>query len=118
MLKARAPHRKDQSAWVSPFRSITPCASPPNSIATGRASHAWLGVQVSTDMATRGARIVDVTPGSPAAAAGLTPGAVVTKVDDHVITSGYALVATVQSRAPGSAVTLVFTDASGNQQDR
>ena len=71
-------------------------------VATGRASHGWLGVQLSTDMATRGARIADVTPGSPAAAAGLTPGAVVTKVDGHVITTGYALLATVQSRAPGS----------------
>ncbi len=85
-------------------------------VATGRASHGWLGVQLSTDMATRGARIADVTPGSPAAAAGLTPGAVVTKVDGHVITTGYALLATVQSRAPDSAVTLVFTDASGNSR--
>ena len=85
-------------------------------VATGRASHGWLGVQLSTDMATRGARIADVTPGSPAAAAGLTPGAVVTKVDHHVITTGYALLATVQSRAPDSAVTLVFTDTAGNSK--
>ncbi len=85
-------------------------------IATGRASHGWLGAQMSSDMATRGARIVDVTAGSPAAAAGLTPGAVVTRVDGHVIASGSALVATVQSRAPGSSVTLVFTDTSGNSR--
>ena len=85
-------------------------------VATGRASHGWLGVQLSTDTATRGARIADVTPGSPAAAAGLTPGAVVTKVDGHVITTGYALLATVQSRAPDSAVTLIFTDASGDSK--
>jgi putative serine protease PepD len=85
-------------------------------IATGRASHGWLGVQVSSDMTTKGAKIVDVTPGSPAAAAGLPPGAVVTKVDGHVIASGNALQATVQSRAPGSAVTLVFTDTSGKSR--
>jgi putative serine protease PepD len=85
-------------------------------IATGRASHGLLGAQVSSDMTTRGAKIVDVTPGSPAAAAGLTPGAVVTKVDGHVIANGNALQATVQSRAPGSAVTLVFTDTSGNSR--
>jgi putative serine protease PepD len=85
-------------------------------IATGRASHGRLGAQVSSDIATRGAKIVDVTPGSPAAAAGLTPGAVVTKVEDHVIASGNALQATVQSRAPGSAVTLVFTDTSGKSR--
>ena len=85
-------------------------------IATGRASHGWLGAQVSSDMTTRGARIVDVTAGSPAAAAGLTPGAVVTRVDGHVIASGSALVATVQSKAPGSSVILVFTDTSGNSR--
>ena len=74
-------------------------------IATGRASHAWLGAEVVNDMATGGARIVDVTIGSPAAAAGLTAGAVVTKVDDQVIRSANALVAAVQSRAPGTSVT-------------
>ena len=85
-------------------------------VATGRASHAWLGAQVVNDMPTHGARIVDVTFGSPAAAAGLTAGAVVTKVDDQVIRSANALVATVQSRAPGTSVTLVFTDTSGNRR--
>jgi len=57
-----------------------------------------------------------VTPGSPAATAGLTPGEVVTKIEDQVIESGNALVATVQSRAPGASVTLVFTDTSGNRR--
>ena len=84
-------------------------------VATGRASHGWLGVQLSTDTATRGARIAAI-PGSPAAAAGLTPGAVVTKVDSHVITTGNALLATVQSRAPGSSVTLMFTEASADSR--
>lgn len=85
-------------------------------IATGRASHAWLGAQVSNDMSAWGARVVHVTAASPAAAAGLTPGALVTKVDDQVIASGYALVASVQSRAPGTSVTLSFTDTSGNHR--
>ncbi len=85
-------------------------------IATGRASHAWLGAQVVNEMTTGGARIADVTIGSPAAAAGLAAGAVVTKVDDQVITSGDALVASVQSRAPGASVTLAFTDTSGNHR--
>ena len=49
-------------------------------IATGHASHGWLGAKVSSDMAARGARIDDVTAGSPAAAAGLTAGALVTEV--------------------------------------
>jgi putative serine protease PepD len=85
-------------------------------IATGHASHGWLGAQVSGDMATRGARIVDVTPGSPAAAAGLTPGAVVTEVGDHVIDSGDALIAAVQSRAPGTSIALAFNDTAGQHR--
>ena len=71
---------------------------------------------MNSDIATRGARIIDETPGSPAATAGLTPGEVVTKIEDQVIESGNALVATVQSRAPGASVTLVFTDTSGNRR--
>jgi putative serine protease PepD len=67
-------------------------------------------------MAVRGARIVDVTAGSPAAAAELTPGALVTEVGDQVIESGNALVAAVQSRAPGAFVTLAFTDTAGNHR--
>ena len=85
-------------------------------ITTGRASHGWLGAQVSSDMTARGARIVDVAAGGPAAAAGLTPGALVTEVGDRVIDSGNALIAAVQSRAPGTSVTLAFTDTAGNHR--
>jgi putative serine protease PepD len=85
-------------------------------IATGHASHGWLGAQVSSDMAARGARIVDVTAGSPAAAAGLTPGALVTEVGDQVIDSGNALIAAVQSRAPGTSIALAFNDTAGKHR--
>ena len=71
---------------------------------------------MNSDIATRGARIIDVTPGSPAATAGLTPGEVVTKIEDQVIESGNALVAAVQSRAPGAFVTLAFTDTADNHR--
>jgi putative serine protease PepD len=85
-------------------------------IATGHASHGWLGAKVSSDMAARGARIDDVTAGSPAAAAGLTAGAIVTAVGDQVIASGNALIAAVQSKAPGTTVTLTFIDTAGNHR--
>ena len=85
-------------------------------IATGKASHAWLGAEASTEMSTRGARIIDVASGSPAAAAGLSNGALVTNVDDQVIDSAGALAAAVQSRAPGTPTTLGFIDPSGNQR--
>ncbi|EHB58207.1 peptidase S1 and S6 chymotrypsin/Hap [Mycolicibacterium rhodesiae JS60] len=85
-------------------------------ISTGTASHASLGVQVSNDTTTHGAKIVDVTKGGAAAAAGLPTGVVVTKVDDRVIGSADALVAAVRSRAPGEKVTLTYTDQSGSPQ--
>jgi putative serine protease PepD len=85
-------------------------------IKNGTAAHASLGVQVGNDAATDGARIVEVTPGGAAAAAGLPSGVVVTKVDDRVINSADALVAAVRSRAPGDQVTLTFLDPSGKPQ--
>jgi len=83
-------------------------------IATGRASHAWLGAQIGTEMDSEGARIVGVTRGSPAAVAGLPSGALVTKVDDQVIQNGGALSAAVQSQAPGARVTVGFIDPLGD----
>ncbi len=85
-------------------------------IQSGSASHASLGVQVGNDTATHGAKIVEVTSGGAAAAAGLPSGVVVTKVDDRVIGSADALVAAVRSRAPGDKVTLTYLDSSGKPQ--
>ncbi|MDT5324489.1 MAG: putative serine protease PepD [Mycobacterium sp.] len=82
-------------------------------IATGTASHASLGVQVGDDVSAHGARIVDVTSGGPAAAAGLSAGVVVTKVDNQVIDDADALAAAVQSKAPGNMVTVDYLDATG-----
>jgi putative serine protease PepD len=85
-------------------------------IQNGTASHASLGVQVGNDAAVDGAKIVDVTSGGAAAAAGLPSGVVVTKVDDRVINSASALVAAVRSKAPGDKITLTYLDSSGKSQ--
>ena len=85
-------------------------------IQSGNASHASLGVQVGNDTSSHGAKIVEVTSGGAAAAAGLPSGVVVTKVDDRVIGSADALVAAVRSRAPGEKVTLTYLDPSGKPQ--
>jgi putative serine protease PepD len=84
-------------------------------IATGKASHASLGVRLGSgaDPGVRGAEIVDVTSGGPAAAAGLPSGAVVTKADGRVIASMNDLVAAVRSKAPGDRIAVSYTDASG-----
>ena len=85
-------------------------------IQTGSASRASLGVQVGNDAGVDGAKIVEVTSGGAAAAAGLPSGVMVTKLDDRVIGSADALVAAVRSKAPGDKVTLTYLDAAGKSQ--
>ncbi|ORW96288.1 peptidase S1 [Mycobacterium szulgai] len=85
-------------------------------ISTGKASHASLGVQVTTDKGVPGAKVVDVVQNGAAANAGLPKGVVVTKVDDRPINSADALVAAVRSKAPGDKVTLTFQDPSGSNR--
>ncbi|MCX2756434.1 S1C family serine protease [Gordonia sp. 4N] len=80
--------------------------------ATGKASHANIGVSVRPSGASDapGAVVTAVTPGGPAANAGIPEDAVITKVDDRVISSGDALVAAVRSHAPGDTVTVTYLD--------
>jgi len=85
-------------------------------IASGRATHGWLGAETGDDINNRGAKIIGVTDNSPAATAGLPIGALITKLDDHVIGSANALVAAVRSKAPGAQTRLVFVDPSGNHR--
>jgi putative serine protease PepD len=85
-------------------------------IATGKATHASLGVQVSTDKGTPGAKVMDVVPNGAAAGAGVPKGVVVTKVDDRPINSADALVAAVRSKAPGDKVALTFQDPGGGSR--
>jgi putative serine protease PepD len=82
-------------------------------ISTGTVQHASLGVQLSPDANARGAMVAGVADGSPAATAGLPRGAVITKVDSHVIDGPESLVAAIHSKAPGDNVTLTFDDPSG-----
>jgi putative serine protease PepD len=82
-------------------------------IQNGVATHASLGVQISDDATTNGAKIMEVTSGGAAAQAGVPSGVIVTKLDDRPIGSADALVAAVRSKAPGDKVALTFTDPSG-----
>lgn len=51
----------------------------------GGIARAWLGVDTTSFPLSAGAMIVDVVPGSPADAAGLQPGEVITEVDSHPV---------------------------------
>jgi putative serine protease PepD len=81
-------------------------------IATGKATHAVLKVDVSGQQnnaaPTTGARLVSVTAGGPGAKAGLKAGDVVTQVDSQRINDSDGLIAAIRSHAPGDTVTLTY----------
>jgi putative serine protease PepD len=83
-------------------------------IANGKATHAIIGVQVSTSssqtsIVTVGATISAVTADGAAAKAGLQVGDVVTKVENQLILANVDLVAAIRSFAPNQTVTLTYT---------
>jgi putative serine protease PepD len=85
-------------------------------INTGTATHALLGVRVTTtDRRTRGAAVVVTSPNSPAAAAGLYPGTMIIGIDDRVISNAEALAAAVASKAPGDSVVTTYVDSTGGR---
>jgi putative serine protease PepD len=63
-----------------------------------------------------GATLAEVDAGSPAAAAGLQAGDVVTKVDDVAVEDFADLIARVGAHAPGDTVTLTVGEGSGARQ--
>lgn len=78
-------------------------------------THARLGITVQSVASGSGAQVVEgaaiqtVGSGSAAAEAGLRNGDVITKVDDHLITSADALVANIRAYRPGDEVTVTYT---------
>jgi len=77
-------------------------------------THARLGIGVENAATGTGAQVTDgakiskVDAGSAAQSAGLRSGDVITKVDDHLITSSDSLVAIVRSYRPGDEVTVTY----------
>jgi putative serine protease PepD len=85
-------------------------------ITSGKATHAYLGVQAGSGSSTAttgtGATLASVESGGPAATAGLKAGDVVTKIGDRLIGTSDELVAAVRSHAPGEKVTLTIRRGS------
>jgi serine protease Do len=75
-----------------------------------------LGVQIDTAATgTSGAVVAQVEAGSPAEGAGITGGDVITGIDATSIDSAGALRTALQGHKPGDAVTVRWTDQSGQQ---
>lgn len=103
--------RADQVQWVT--RSL---------IETGTASTAFLGVSTTDGIGEAdgesvvGARIEEITGGSPAEQAGLQAGDVITAMDEVPITGSVGLAARVRSQQVGDEVVLDVTRDGGTEQ--
>ncbi|WP_031026287.1 MULTISPECIES: S1C family serine protease [unclassified Streptomyces] len=85
-------------------------------IKTGKPVYARIGASVSLQDSGDGALITDqgtdgsaaIESGGPADKAGLKPGDVITKLDDHVIDSGPTLIGEIWTHKPGDKVTVTY----------
>ncbi|MEV0175045.1 trypsin-like peptidase domain-containing protein [Streptomyces sp. NPDC050803] len=85
-------------------------------IKTGKPVYAKIGASVSLEEGTGGAKITEqgasgsdaVEQGGPADKAGLKPGDVITKLDDHVIDSGPTLIGEIWTHQPGDKVEITY----------
>ncbi|MGV9182114.1 S1C family serine protease [Arcanobacterium canis] len=91
-------------------------------IKNGVAEHAFFGVTISDGVAQFngqariGAQVQSVTPGTPAAKAGIRPGDVITKIDGHNVSGGTSLTGYVRQYKSGDVVTVTF-DRDGKLLD-
>jgi putative serine protease PepD len=76
-------------------------------IATGKATHAYLGVAI--DSTASSARLASVKSGGAAQKAGLKTGDVITAVDGNAIASGDDLSRAIDAHKPGQQITVTYT---------
>ncbi len=69
---------------------------------------AWLGVDTTSFPVITGAMIVDVAPGSPADAAGLQPGDVITGIDEHPVQTPADLDSALAALHAGQSVRIQY----------
>ncbi|MFJ7066897.1 trypsin-like peptidase domain-containing protein [Streptomyces sp. NPDC101115] len=94
-------------------------------INTGKATHPVIGVSLDMAYTGDGARVGDkgkggtasVTPGGPAAKAGIHPGDVITKVDGQRVHSGEELIVKIRAHRPGDRLKLTLT-RDGKEQTK
>ena len=80
-------------------------------IATGHAEYPIIGAQVSVVAGFGGAKVTEVTTGSPAQAAGIETGDVIKRIDGTPVQDGVELIVGIRSYEPGDTVTLTALHA-------
>jgi S1-C subfamily serine protease len=110
--------------FAIPASQAAPIAA---AIAAGQASAAvhigataFLGVQVVSygilvpgNPASTGAGVAGITPGTPAARAGLAPGDVIVSIGRHAVTSAMSLRSVINAYHPGDTASLHWVDQGG-----
>ena len=95
----------DGVGFAVPSNTIRSIAS--QLISSGKAEHAFLGVELN-DASTNGAAIGQVRPDTPAAKAGLKDGDVVTALGGKSISTASELRAAINAKRPGDSVSLTY----------
>ncbi|MGI8888829.1 MAG: S1C family serine protease [Nocardioidaceae bacterium] len=75
-------------------------------IQTGEAAYPVIGAQVSVAEGAGGARVQEVTAGSPAEDAGIQSGDVIREINGEVVDDGVELIVSIRSFEPGDTVSL------------
>ena len=82
-------------------------------ISTGKSNVPIIGVQPNTNYQGVGAQVGKVEPGSPAAAAGIKEGDVITAVNGNKIAGPGELLSAIRANQPGQPITLTITGPNG-----
>jgi S1-C subfamily serine protease len=117
MATAASSGSTDVTGYAIP---ITTAKAIADDILAGKASDtitiglpAFLGVQVSGTTTTGGVQIAGTVDGSPAAAAGLAAGDVITSIDGTAVSSSEQLTELIQAHSVGDSVSVGYTTSAG-----
>jgi putative serine protease PepD len=97
----------DGVGFAIPSNTIRSIAS--QLISSGKAEHAFLGIELSESSSGDGARVAAIRPDTPAADAGLRAGDVITAVAGKSIGSANELRAAINARQPGDRISITYT---------
>ena len=101
-------------AGVMTMGMLRPSSCPTLSGIQSSQQLAWLGVRLSTQEDSNGAKVVSIFAGSPAVRAGITYGDVITQFDGIPVIGAEQLAAIVRGSLIGRDVRMLVRDKNGN----